>query len=41
MVDPMPELAGAERRRADGRHLGGQRLAIEADQVAPRLCGNG
>jgi hypothetical protein len=33
MIDPMPELAGAELRRPDGGHRGGQRLAIEADQV--------
>ena len=35
VVDPVPELLGAERRLADRRHLGGQLGARQADQVAP------
>ena len=35
VVDPVPELLGAERRLADRRQLGGQFVARQADQVAP------
>ena len=37
MVDPVPNLLGAERRLADGGQLGGEFGAREADEIAPAI----
>ena len=37
VIDPVPELLGAERLLADRRHLGRQLLARQPDQIAPAI----